>query len=507
MKKNIVLVVMFSILIAVIGGYAVAVLFLPAQNDKKTTETTTDSTTTAKADEKRTLEQTRKEREQQWESDMTAKVNFDVDKFEALALLNKWDLGYEKDDDGYALVPFSYESMPSEREARCKSAKKKGLTTHKISDAPGYCYKKLSKADVERIVKAEYGETITVDNLKGLSKEFRRKLLENPVLFEGFVNLTKDLHYGDAKSIRELNSWVDEFLDKYDKYREKEKCRGVNAWLKAVGPKDDPKPYMTDEYIEYAVWYISLFDGCEVNVEKLTSIENYHLVGGDRASCTKLTPATNQESEAALTFTYYFKDGTIGPKIASNLLDSRPELVEWRPPAKPSGKTPDGKPTPKHSKPSTKPPTPSSAPHSPKPGNDNNPGNPSPSIGTDESHNPEPDKSKDESEKPEDRPKDDKGPGEFEPEPKVPKSNSEEVDQSQHQPQADQKGGGTSTPREEITDPSAHQSEGGQIVTDPHTDNERTENAQASTDPIEAESRPDDSRNGDASQNGEFVLD
>ena len=142
-------------------------------------------------------------------------------------------------------------------------------------------------------------------------------------------------------------------------------------------------------------------------------------------------------------------------------------------------------------------------------------------------------KPKDESEMPEHRPKDDKGPGEFEPTPKVPKSDTDSVQGSQYQPIAKPQIGGISTTINDLAPQGTvdngngtstttvwRQSEGGQTVTDQYiTDNqtgetkEFIENAQATTDPIGGyqgnESytvvKPDDAQNG--TNNGEFHMD
>ncbi|MBQ6355210.1 hypothetical protein IJJ18_02210 [Candidatus Saccharibacteria bacterium] len=410
--------------------------------------------------------------------------------------LDKYGVPYKKNANGKIIVDTTRTLgtlFPANDESRTNSAKKAGLSNHAISDAPEYVFDSLTEKDVKKILEAEKkGIGTKVDlskkKIKALKKEDAQTMIENIIVGLAHTEQISGMFYGDSKTVYQCSSAVKYLIDETDKaWKTKDDAGeiiGINRWLEY--DETEKKWYANEDWVANIIAVVNqIVDGCEPEVRVIHADYNWGLKRNDQIQLRRCYLSTEPDNLTAIVYVHRFKDGEIMEQPATNVRDRRPEIPSNpKPPKKTSKPDPNPTPTPgydptpgKHEKPD------------PKPGTKDKP-KPTPTI-----------KPKDPDARPTERPRDDKGPGEPEPTPKVPKSDSEEVDESQHQPIADQQTGGTSTPRESIqNDPSATTSPGGQIVTDPHGDGWRIENDRASTDPIET--RPSDTGGREGSNNG-----
>jgi len=446
--------------------------------------------------------------------------------------LDKWNIPYSTDTDGTILVEVERTKKSvyyTNDDSRAKSSVKNGLSKHPISDAPEYSFK-FTEKQVQQILAAEkkgYGTKVnfSAKKIKKLKAAVAKTNITNIVMGLALTSDLSDDHYGESKTVYELSTankyLMDETFKAYfaDKDNQGEPV-GLNRWM----VYKNGKFYASQDWLVNIIPEVAqVIEGAEVSVEATYAKENWGLYRADLAQLRICQLSEEPDTRAAIIFRHYFKDGKLMESPAVNVCDRR-----WETPSKPPKATtiikkgnpnPSPKPTP-----------------NPGPGKTN--GDPDANKDKDK---PTADKTKrdpnwkpkDESEMPEHRPKDDKGPGEFEPTPKVPKSDTDSVQGSQYQPIAKPQTGGISTTINDLTPQGRvdngngtstetiwRQSEGGQTVTDQYIyDNqsgqvkEFIENAQATTDPIGGyqgnESytvvKPDDAQNG--TNNGEFHMD
>lgn len=440
--------------------------------------------------------------------------------------LDKWGIPYETNEKGEIVVSaddtiktifYQYD------DERTKSSVKIGLSKHPISDAPGYVFD-FAKKQVEKILAAEekgYGTKIDFSKkeIKQLVKQDVRTMISNVVIGIGHAEQVSGLYYGKSKTVYELSSSVKFLVDETNKAFEPDEtgyAEGMNIWVE----KNGDHWVVTQEYLRNIIPVINqLVEGAEISAEACYAEYNWGLSRGDSAQLRRCVLSTEPDTKASLIYRHYFKDGELMEQPATNLRDRRPEIPANPKPkkAKKQSHNPDPAPDPApgytpdpshRRKPDPEPgskvkptPVPSTAPTpTPIPTVTPTPYVPpyvpptATPIGT---KNPEA--------APTARPNDDPGPGQPEVTPRVPKSPSDEVSELQYQPQASPQGGGTSTPRDSIiNNPTATTAPGGQIVTDPHNGNERIENDQASTDPIET--RPSDTGGAEGNNNGAIAA-
>ncbi len=433
--------------------------------------------------------------------------------------LDKWGISY-KEKDGKILVSAERTKKSlyyTNDNSRTKSSVKAGLSKNPISDAPEYVFK-LSTEQVNKILEAEkkgYGTKIsfTKSERKKLKKAVSKTLIQNVVMGLGYTDMISDMHYGESKTVYETSSAVAYLVDETEKaYTEADDdgyIAGVNRWL--YYDKSNGKFYLSQDYLVNIIPVVSqIIEGSKMSIEVTYAEYNWGLDRSDLCQLRRLVLSTEPDTLTSIVFRHYFKDGEVMEEPSVNIRDRRPEIPSTPPNAK--KKSPNkATPAPKKDDPPS-----DDKGNPPKPGKDDKP---KPDKDNDDTIKP-----KDESERPEPREKDDKGPGEFEPVPKVPKSPSDKVEESQYQPQAKPQGGGISTSINDMTPAgtvdngdgtsttTSHRiSAGGQEVTDQTiTDNstgksiEFIENAEAETKPIEV--RPSEEGTKDGNNNGEFAM-
>ena len=558
--------VIFTLLVTGILIYAIPVLtYKPTMEELQGGSSATPADgTKAKADKSAKTDKTAKAGNSKTDSEPTKTGNWNKDMRKKLSYSSVERelkrLGFKPNKKGNFKVQFTWESMPDVSGTRVATAKNKGLHSQIISDAAAYTYSNLTPEDVKAILAAKLGDTVQVHSLYDLDRETKISLVENPILLAGFLEMMKTEKLEDYKTLSEINPWIQKFLDDFYK-------KPLDYWVKYTGKKY--KYFMKNEYLKYACGALGFLNQMELNVECLTSRRNMHLVGLGTGEKVIMSEADYQESYAVLSYTYYDKNGNVVIKIGFNLRDKRPEILAPYVPQEPSGYTPVAKPSGTPNPPAPQQPDPPTPPQQPDPPAEEdpfvelneeepfverndleyeidyyipdipNPPTPPAPVTPDDPTPPEPtpptppnppippvnpDKPKDETEKPEDRPKDDKGPGEFEPEPKVPKSDSDDVQESQYQPQADEKGGGEHVEKKDLTPDGTRpdgdggttttkqrETEGGQTTVDEWKDTdsdgtpeEFTEQKEISSDPIEE--IPSEEGTSDGDNNGEFAM-
>ncbi len=440
--------------------------------------------------------------------------------------LDKWGISY-KEKDGKILVSAERTKKSlyyTNDNSRAKSSVKAGLSKNPISDAPEYVFK-LSTEQVNKILTAEkkgYGTKVnfTKDEKKQLKKAVAKTMLQNVVMGLGYTEMVSMQHYGKSKIVYETSTAVAYLVDETEKaYTEADSdgyVAGINRWL--YYDKSNGKFYLSQDYLVNIIPVVAqIIEGSKMSIEVAYAEYNWGLDRSDLCQLRRLVLSTEPDTLTAIVFRHYFKDGEVMEEPSVNIRDRRPEIPSTPPTVKTK--------TPKKDNPAIKKDNPpSGSKKTPPSGSKKTP----PSSGQGKKPKPDKDKDKDikpkdEKEKPEDRP-DDKGPGEFEKTPKVPKSPSDKVEDSQYKPQAQPQGGGISTSISDMTPAgtvdngngtsttTTHRiSTGGQEVTDKTvTDNstgkpiERIENAEAETKPIPV--RPSEEGTKDGNNNGEFAM-
>jgi|GEM_PF-3500315 len=232
----------------------------------------------------------------------------------------------EYTDNGETIaIPFvelSFNTIGSSSD-RVSSARKKGLSNQKISDAASFCYDSLSKKDVKKVRQAELGDKMSIKSGK-LKRELYRELLANPPLLKAYAEVVLPKHFGSSKTIGELSPTMKQFIDEYEKALVD--GTGNAHWL--IHRKSDDSYAMNMSYLKYAATFITLLQDCETSVECLETVDSYHMDGINTPSMTTLVRANYSEDLPSLVFSYRLKNGKIAIKIGSNLLDKRPEILK-----------------------------------------------------------------------------------------------------------------------------------------------------------------------------------
>lgn len=428
--------------------------------------------------------------------------------------LEKWGIDYEFNDKDEVIVRADRTLgtlLYSRDEERTNSSKEIGLSKHPISDAPEYVFDGFTKKDVKKILAAEkkgYGTKIDFSEkkIKNLVAQDVKTMITNVVLGIGHTEQISGMYYGHSKTVYELSSAVKYIIDETEKAFEKDKdgyIMGMNRWIE----KNGNYWYVTADYLANIIPVVNqIVDGDEISVEAIYAEYNWGLERADSAQLRRLIISTEPDTKAALVYRHYFKDGELMEMPATNLRDRRPEIPS----------TPEIKAQKSSKKTSKSDPSPGYVPHpdkNPRPKkNDPNPSpNPTPTATPKPTPTPTPTptvKPKDPNERPTAKPGDDKGPGEPEETPRVPKSSSDDVEQSQHQPSAAPQTGGTSQPEGSLSGQSGAQTTtGGQTATDTNDGNgHRTENDQAETPEIPQRGSATGGKEGGSSTNGSFQM-
>ena len=478
---------------------------------------------------------------------------------EAIAeYLDKLEIPYTTGKDGQLLVSGeeSFRTLkPSEDTARAHSSVQIGLSKTNISDAVEFAFSTLNDEDVKNILAAEakgFNTTVPMsdEHLAELVREDQRNMVTNVVKGIGHVEQIKDLHYGKSRTVYELSSAVAFLHDETDKaFKTKDadgELIGMNRWLQKV----DGKWYLAKDYLVNILPVVAqITEGAEISVKVIYAEKNWGLYRADNIQLRRCELSTEPDDKAAIEYRHYFKDGALMERPSTNIRDQRPEIPAKVPKQVVEESTPKQEPPAQQKRPSggtisKQPSSNTGTAKQPSSDTETKKAKAKPKSGVAQKQQPQkqqpqkqqqpkkPDKDqvekpKDEKQIPENRPKDDKGPGEYEPEPKVKKS---EVQGLQYQPQADPQTSGTSTTKDQLTKngtvdngngtsttSTQRVSEGGQTVVDQKiTDNktgevkEFIENAEAETKPIGdgsgyTKKTEDDAKNGNASTNSGTV--
>ena len=302
-------------------------------------DTTTVTMTTANIDEVAYEEDITKDDTQALIDWLEAQPNIDAQMVTSfIAEYPEVFAGYQQDADGNFLVPLSDESLRSKDEERVTATVKLGLNKNQIDDALAMPLT-LTPEQVKKIVDAKSGVKIdfTEDELKAWRTELWRSWLENPILFEAWVNLLLDQKVGD-KTVKDYWTTGRKFSERYDSAREE--GTGMNIWLRQNAKTG--QHYTTAEYQQYVVAFIGLFEDKEMTAMALTAgpKDHYGLLWGeaDLNSLRKANPADYEDPYAALWFNFHLKNGKIGIRIGANFRDKRPETINYQATTKPVAK-------------------------------------------------------------------------------------------------------------------------------------------------------------------------
>ena len=322
------IVIMVALTITTIaGGYAAGIIS-PSKSDKSSEETSWLGSIVNASDGKETTSA-----DEITEGDIKAFMNWveeqpDVDAPAVTKLLEEYfkKYNYIKGNDGSYLVPLSDESLMDTDAQRPFWGQQAGLVNYQIDDAMARPFN-LTEDQKNKILSLAVNDTanMTDAELEGFRDQLLKTFLEDPILFEAYVRLLSDQHIGQTERFGDHWFAGQRFIETYDQARFLGK--GLNVWLRKINGTH----YTNSEYHKYVSAVVLMLTSRETEVVRLVAGPNdhYSLWAGDFSSLRMASPANYYEDLPSLSFIFKLKNGKIALRLGANLIDKRPEVLNY----------------------------------------------------------------------------------------------------------------------------------------------------------------------------------
>ncbi len=236
-------------------------------------------------------------------------------------------LGYAKVGDKY-IVPRNFEllnrdlnnpSHPSMDAERSSWAVNEGLVVNGITDAPRkpFALTTEQKSKVLSLGLNQFAD-MSAEEKENLELQLIRALMEDPILLEGYMRLFAEQQIGQEGKIGDHWLLWQQFCQ-----------QDLNSFTYTA---EDGKYYTgSNNYHKYVVGFVSLLRAMDGEVARFTANEGDHLFlnvwefGTDR----RLQKADYKEDLPSYVFLFRLKNGKIALMFGSNLIDKRPEVLNY----------------------------------------------------------------------------------------------------------------------------------------------------------------------------------